>query len=193
MYNILMKLNSVRIVAGQFRGRKVLYSESDGLRPTSDRVRENLFNILQNDIPDAAVLDLFSGTGAFGLEALSRGAAFTVFADKNGECIKNIKQNIDAFKIEANRYSILHSDYIYAVKMLSNKAFDVVYIDPPFDSGLYTDCIAAIIDGGVVDKDGIIVAESNIGKPYDLPDTAEETDLRIYGTVMLRFIKPKTL
>ncbi len=186
-----MKLNSIRVISGEYRGRRILYSESDGLRPTPDRVRENLFNILQGDIPGAAVLDLFSGTGAFGLEALSRGAAYAVFADKSGECIKNIKYNLDSFKIAPDKFQMLHSDCAYALKMLNGRGFDIVFMDPPFESGLYTESISTAIDSGVVDGAGLIVTESPEIKPFDLPENAEVTDERTYGTIMLRFIRPK--
>lgn len=188
-----MKLKSVRIIAGQYRGRRVLYSESDNLRPTPDRVRENLFNILQNHIPGAAVLELFAGTAAFSFEALSRGAAYAVIADKSGECIKNIKQNIDAFKLTADKYNLLHADYLYAVKMLKGKNFDIIFIDPPFESGFYTDCIKAVIDSGVARDGSVIVTESSAEKEFDLPESAECLDIRIYGTVKLQFIAPKAL
>ena len=189
MYNVFVKFKSVRVIAGRDRGRKILYEESAALRPTPDRVRESLFNILQNDIPGAAVLDLFAGTGAFAFEALSRGAAYAVIVDKNGDCVKNIKLNIEAFKIPADKYRVLHSDYAYAVKTLAGQRFDAVFIDPPFEGGLYADCADKLIGSGLIDDGGVIVIEAPADKELNLPETAVVTDTRVYGTVKLVFVK----
>ena len=187
-----MKLKSVRVIAGRDRGRKILYEESADLRPTPDRVRESLFNILQNDIQNAAVLDLFAGTGAFAFEALSRGAGYAVIADKSGDCVKNIKLNIAAFKIPADKYRVLHSDYVYAVKTLAGQRFDVIFTDPPFEGGFYADCVEKVIGGGLIDDGGVIVIETAADKELELPESAVITDTRVYGTVKLMFVKLKT-
>jgi len=184
-----VKQKSLRIIAGRDRGRKIIYEESEGLRPTPDRVRENLFNILQSDIPNAAVLDLFAGTGAFAFEALSRGADNAVIADKSGDCIKNIKRNIDALKTPSIKYRILHSDYSYTIKMLFGQKFDIIYIDPPYNADYYDDCIEKLLGGGLVSDGGFIVAEMPFDKEVNLPQNAVVTDTRAYGSVKLMFIE----
>lgn len=189
LYNIRMKLKSVRIIAGQNRSRKIIYGESGDLRPTPDRVRENLFNILQNEIPNAAVLDLFAGTGAFGFEALSRGADYAVFADKSGDCIASIKRNIEALKIPPGKHRILHSDYLYTVKMLSGQKFDIIFADPPFDSLDYKDMVKALVNADIIDSGSVIIVETAAGTGFEAPDGALITDTRNYGAVKLHFIK----
>lgn len=184
-----MKLGSVRIIAGQNRSRKIIYAESADLRPTPDRVRESLFNILQNDIPGAAVLDLFAGTGAFGFEALSRGAEYAVFADKSGDCIGNIKKNTEALKIPAAKYRILHSDYLYTIKMLSGQKFDIIFADPPFGAIDYREMTDALIGNGVVDENGVIAVETPIETEFEAPKGALITDTREYGNIKLYFVQ----
>ena len=183
-----MKRGSVRVIAGMYRGRKIFYGESGELRPTPDRVRENLFNILQHDIPGARVLDLFAGTGAFGIEALSRGAEYAVFTDKSGDRIKSIKQNLDAFNVPAGKYRAAHSDYAYALKAMARERFDIMFADPPFDSDFYGDCIKMLVEGPASDG-GVIVVETAADKVIVLPENAAVTDERVYGSIKLLFLQ----
>jgi 16S rRNA (guanine966-N2)-methyltransferase len=131
--------NQLRVIGGQWRGRKLNFADGEGLRPTMDRVRETLFNWLQADIVGARCLDLFSGSGALGLEALSRYAAEVVMIDKNPQAIRMIRQNLELLAVE--NAQLIQSD---AKKYLQNQLadpsehnkFDIVFLDPPFNQHL---------------------------------------------------------
>ncbi len=147
------KANQLRIIAGQWRGRKLSFADGEGLRPTMDRVRETLFNWLQNEIAGARCLDLFSGSGALGLEALSRYAGEVVMIDKNPQAVRMIRTNLEL--LSADNAQILQMDarsYLDSLYALSQAAkgsslqaakgstppqlFDIVFLDPPFNKQL---------------------------------------------------------
>lgn len=139
--------NQLRIIGGEWRGRKLSFLDLPGLRPTSDRVRETLFNWLQSDIAGANCLDLYAGSGALGFEALSRGAEHVVFVDSHVKVIEQIKQNAQRLLIKKERVDFLVSDaHVYLEKisasavvsaMASTKAcIDLVFLDPPFHQNL---------------------------------------------------------
>ncbi len=122
--------NEVRIIGGQWRGRKLSFPDGEGLRPTMDRVRETLFNWLQRDIADARCLDLFSGSGALGFEALSRFAAEVVMLDKNPQAIKMIRNNLSL--LNAHNAQPLQIDARAYLQQANIGQFDIVFLDPPF-------------------------------------------------------------
>ena len=124
----------MRIVAGKWRGRRIEAPSGDDVRPTLDRVREAWMSILQTDIPDARVLDLFAGSGALGLEALSRGAASVTLVEKSVKSIRVMESNIDALGA-ADVATINRGDAILFAKGLSQGDFDVAFADPPYDGG----------------------------------------------------------
>jgi len=119
---------TVRIIGGRFRGKKLTFPLKETLRPTQDRVRETLFNWLMNDIVDANCLDVFAGTGALGLEALSRGARHVTFIDSDSAAINTLKKNAGTFN--ADHLTFIRTNYKEA--LLSQAPFDIVFIDPPF-------------------------------------------------------------
>ena len=125
--------NRVRIIGGQYRRRLLDFPDADGLRPTPDRVRETLFNWLGQDLPGWTCLDLFAGSGALGFEAASRGAARVVMIERDAKAIRALEHN--RATLEANQLDILRVD---ALTWLANnrETFDLIFIDPPFDSGL---------------------------------------------------------
>ena len=141
--------NQLRIIGGQWRGRKLAFADGEGLRPTMDRVRETLFNWLQADIAGARCLDLFTGSGALGLEALSRYASEVVMVDKNPQAIWMIRQNLELLKVEnAQLIKMDARDYLSSFlqstessllqtaegsNFPSSKTFDIVFLDPPFN------------------------------------------------------------
>lgn len=137
--------NTLRIIGGQWRGRKLRFADGEGLRPTADRVRETLFNWLQPVIAGARCLDLFSGSGALGLEALSRGAAEVVFVDTNPKAINSLKQNLELLGAEGAK--VVRGD---ALKFLEGTAqpFDVVFLDPPFRRELLQPALQKLATGG---------------------------------------------
>jgi len=131
-------LNQLRIIGGQWRGRKLNFADGEGLRPTMDRVRETLFNWLQGEIAGARCLDLFTGSGALGLEALSRYAGEVVMIDKNPQAIRMIRHNLELLGVDNAR--LLHGDaqdYLCSLLQTSEgSTFDIVFLDPPFNKQL---------------------------------------------------------
>jgi len=124
----------MRIISGEFRGRLLDCPAGDHVRPTSDRVRENLFNLLSNHLhfQDLAVADLFCGSGALGAESLSRGAAYSVFVDNHPASVKTAEQNLIRLKIEKNRYDLVRSDAIRWAGSYSGRDIGVIFADPPY-------------------------------------------------------------
>ena len=173
----------MRIIAGDFRGR-ALASVGKGdagahLRPTTDRVRESLFNVLTHTgmIPDGRVLDLFAGTGALGLEALSRGASCVAFVDDGRVSTGLIRKNIGITKSQ-DRTSLIKRD---ALKLGPNPdaPYDLIFLDPPYGKGLGGKALEAAAAGGWIDDDALIVWEENT--PMDAPEGYQLRDSRKYG------------
>lgn len=138
--------NSLRIVAGQWRGRKLSFPPIDGLRPTPDRVRETLFNWLQNHIREAKVLDLFSGSGALGLEALSRGAKSATFVEQNKQAAKSIQQHLQS--LGCDNAQVINADVLTTLKAIPTQSHEVVLLDPPFRQNLLAPCIELLEQQG---------------------------------------------
>lgn len=141
----------MRVISGKSRGKKLVSLEGDNTRPTLDRVKEALFNKIQFDIQDAIVLDLFAGSGALGIEALSRGAKQVVFCDKVPETIKVIKQNV-ANTNNLDKSIIINKDCNEVLDKLSNqnKKFDIVFLDPPYKTNLAIESLQKIIMGNLL-------------------------------------------
>ena len=156
----------MRIIAGDYKGRKLETPRDNDIRPTTDKVKEAMFSILIPYLEDAYCCDLFAGTGSLGLEALSRGARFCQFSDKEREAVSIIKTNID--KCNAKEYSrLLHGDYMKALKKLEEKV-DVFFVDPPYKENLYIKCLTAIDTLDLLNDDGIIIVEHE--KSESMPD-----------------------
>ncbi len=150
--------NQLRIIAGQWGGRKVDFPDLLGLRPTSDRIRETLFNWLQADMIGARCLDLFAGSGALGIEALSRGAGDVVMVDNTQAAISKIKQNLTMLKDENGQ--ALRSDALVYVVRDDIEPFDIVFLDPPFTSGLLEKSIEVLSGGNCLKVGTLIYIES---------------------------------
>ena len=136
--------NRLRIIGGQWRGRKLDFPDIEGLRPTPDRVRETLFNWLQADIHGARCLDLFAGSGALGLEALSRGASRTVLVDNSATVVRQLEQNL--VTLHCDNAKVVHlSAEDFLKRGPGDSRYDVVFLDPPFGKGLISIC-AQLLD-----------------------------------------------
>lgn len=149
----------MRITGGIFGGRNLLVPGTSDIRPTQDRVREALFSILQTVVPGAGVLDLFAGTGAFALEALSRGAARATMVEKNPRHAEMIRKNLAALKADA---TVLVQDAYLYLDTFSGPGFDLVFADPPYALGAekgYAGVLATLKTRGVVKPEGLFVAE----------------------------------
>lgn len=148
---------SVRIIGGQYRGKILHFPAIEGLRPTSDRIRETLFNWLMHDIRNARCLDLFAGSGALGFEAYSRGARMVVFVEHMRQPYLNIKQLITAF--DATNLSVIHTAANNYLKSASEQ-YDIVFIDPPFAHPELFECIHAFEQSPLLADNGLMYLES---------------------------------
>ena len=149
--------NELRIIGGQWRGRKLKFPDGEGLRPTMDRVRETLFNWLQADIADARCLDLFSGSGALGFEALSRSAAQVVMVDNNSQAIKMIRSNLVLLK--ADNAQAVQMDAAAYLQQKNIGPFDIVFLDPPFNKYLVEKFCQLLHQSGSLSEQAVIYIE----------------------------------
>ncbi len=133
----------MRIIAGKYRGHQLVAFKADHIRPTTDRVKETLFNKLQFDIGDAKVADLFCGTGNLGIEALSREASFCTFVEKNPKSLTITRQNLEKLKVPAGSYKIVNMDVISFLKAYTGETFDIIFADPPFTEKMAHDVMEA--------------------------------------------------
>lgn len=156
----------MRVIAGKYKGRKLNPPADHAIRPTSDKTKEALFSILQPWVPDSRVLDLFAGSGALGIEALSRGAAECIFADVSKAAAALIRDNLDHCKV-TEKIGIRTGDYRRVLSLLEGQ-FDIILLDPPYRKGLLEDAVERICENGLLAEDGVLVCEH--GKDVDLPD-----------------------
>jgi 16S rRNA (guanine966-N2)-methyltransferase len=179
----------MRIIAGRYGSRKLKTLDGLDTRPTSDKIRGAVFNILTQKIPGAMVLDLFAGCGAVGLEAVSRGARFAVLNDISQRSIDVIQDNIDALGA-GEEIGVMGEDAFDAVGILagSGMAFDIIYLDPPYDSQFYEQIIRRIRECGILALGGVIVCEHRKGSSFDLPFDYRIYDRRIYGKSAVSFV-----
>lgn len=157
--------NRLRIIAGEWRGRKVPFADAEGLRPTPDRVRETLFNWLAPVIEGARCLDLFAGSGALGLEALSRGAADVVMLDRHPQVIKQLQANLALLATE--RATAIHSEALNYLQHSPPRRFDVVFLDPPYRQDLLAPCCALLAQRGWLAEAARVYLE--IESEHELP------------------------
>ena len=167
----------MRVIAG--RARRLNLKTTPGLdtRPTSDKVKETLFNILDPYLPGCSFLDLFSGSGAIGIEALSRGASFCVFVDNDKKAVQCIEDNLEFTRLKEDA-AVLHKNVLGAIKSLSLKkeVFDFVYMDPPYKAALENETLFALSKSGIINEDSVIIVEASkmtgtgflTGLPYEI-------------------------
>ncbi len=165
----------MRIISGKMRGLKLNSPKDDSVRPTTDRVKESLFNVISPYVYDANVLDLFAGSGALGIECLSRGATKCTFVDNSRDSITIIKSNISKAKFEDSS-EVLNMDYKEVIKKMSIKSekFDIIFLDPPYYKDMFEEAIQKISESDILNEEGIIIVEHDyklkikgqIGKLY---------------------------
>lgn len=183
----------MRIISGTARGTKLFTLDGENTRPTLDRVKEPLFNILNFDLTDSVVLDLFAGSGALGLEALSRGAKMAIFCEKNFDAAKVVQRNIE--KTRFNEKSLLiKNDFEKALKQIANDniKLDIIFLDPPYKTDFVFKSIELIIQNNLLNSDGVIVIETDeIDRIQSglLNLGIMASDVRKYGRVYLLFIR----
>ncbi len=180
------------IIGGEARGRRLFAPSGNDTRPTSDRTRESLFNILSFDIPDSVVLDLFGGTGALALEALSRGASFACISDKSPQAVKMIERNAEVVlgRDKSQRISIVSADYKKAISLFRGRKFDIVFLDPPYAmEQSYQDAVSKLIEYDMLSKDALIIMERIKTAKIVLPSALEIFDTRDYRDTVIDFVR----
>jgi 16S rRNA (guanine966-N2)-methyltransferase len=180
----------MRIVGGRFRGHALSSPRSDAIRPTSDRLRETIFNVLahayEDPVTDARVLDLFAGTGAMGLEALSRGARFALFVDEGAQARGIIRENIEALGLGGSA-RLFRRDATRMGDIGPIEPFSLLFCDPPYDRDLAPRALAACRAGGWLAPDALVVVEESQGAGVALPDGFDEIERRDYGETSVVF------
>lgn len=185
----------MRVINGKARGTKLNSIDDIATRPTLDRVKESLFNIIQNKIPDSIILDLFAGSGAIGIECISRGAHQVYFCEKSHIASKMIYQNLEKTRF-LNESIIIEKDYKECLKILKEKniSFDIIYVDPPYRQDLAIDSVKRILSLDLLKKEGTIIIETD-DEARELDELKqielEASDLRKYGRVSLIFLNRK--
>ncbi|MBQ4347930.1 MAG: 16S rRNA (guanine(966)-N(2))-methyltransferase RsmD, partial [Firmicutes bacterium] len=181
--------SDVRIITGSARGLKHTAPKALNTRPTTDRIKENLFNILAPDIPESRFLDIFCGSGAIAAEALSRGAAEAFLIDSSSESIEVSEKNIRAARLE-KRARIIKSDAVSALFALARegRSFDIIFMDPPYKKGLIPPCLKALLKGGLIAPEGLIVAEHGADDGFEVPTGLKIYREKEYKTTVLTFL-----
>ncbi len=176
----------MRVIAGQAKGKKLVQVPGKGTRPITDRVKEAVFNILVHDLPDSHFLDLFAGTGAVGIEALSRGAAQAVFVEKTAQAVKTIRDNLERTGLAAQA-TVLHQDAFKFVPATQTR-FEIIYVAPPQYKKLWSKALLTLDEYPILSPSGVIVVQifPKEFEPLAL-DHYVLTDRRRYGSTMLCF------
>ena len=168
----------MRVITGKARGVALKTPEGMATRPTTDRVKEALFSIIQFDIPCKKILDLFAGTGQLGIEALSREAASAVFVDEREDACRLVRENLKRTRLEANA-RVIRSDYMAFLRTCKEK-FDIIFLDPPYAEVFLENALKMITEIDILQSGGIIVTERPVGKDllFGFPGFSRSKDYR---------------
>lgn len=186
------KTGELRLIAGQWRGRKLPILTTEGLRPTTDRVRETLFNWLQFDIQGAQVADLFAGSGSLGFEAASRGAQQVTLIEMDKAAARQLNQNVS--RLSAPQINVIQQsalDWLNAESTQPTK-LDIVFIDPPFNKSLVSPTLEALKRGGWLHSDSLIYVESEHNLPPEVFNDFDILREKHHGQVSFRLLTPST-
>ncbi len=181
----------MRIISGKYKGLNLVSFKADHIRPTTDRVKESQFNIIQNNLDGARILDLFAGTGNLGIEAISRGAREVVFVEQNRKSIAIIEANIKKLKI-TEPYKIIAKDVIAFLESYAGEPFDVIFADPPFTEKMAHDVMVASAQSKIWHEGSLLTIES--GRKEKIEEdygTVSRYDVREFGDKYLSFFKLK--
>ncbi len=182
----------MRVISGKHRGRILHEFKGKDIRPTSDRAKEAIFSILQNDIVGASFLDLFAGTGSVGIEAISRGAERVVFCDKEKFSCDLCKANLKMLNIEAE---VLLTPALFALNRFITRKdkFDVIFLDPPYKTKLGIDAVEIVDKNQLITEDGMLIFEYAEGEKHDFSklEYIEEVSQRKYGKAVFSFFQYK--
>ncbi len=150
----------MRIISGTARGTKLYTLDNEMTRPTLDRVKESIFNIIQSQVINSIVLDLFSGSGAIGLEAASRGAKKVILCDKSNDAIKIINKNIEKTHLK-EKTTVYNNDYKDCLKRIKKNTLDLIYLDPPYNTDMVMEALKEIINLKIAKKESLVIIETD--------------------------------
>jgi 16S rRNA (guanine966-N2)-methyltransferase len=183
----------MRVVGGRLRGRALAAPKTPAIRPTADRLRESLFNILVhgygNPVDGARVLDLFAGTGALGIEAISRGAAFVLFVDDSTEARALLRGNVETLGL-GGVTRVFRRDATKLGPAHPVEPFSLVFVDPPYGCWLAEKALAGARDGGWLQPDGLVVVEEAVAAKFAPPEGYNELERRAYDDTEFIFLRP---
>ena len=177
----------MKIISGKYKGRNLDGHNLDGTRPTMERVKESLFAIIQNHLDNAIVLDLFSGSGNLGIEALSEGASFAYLVDFNKKAAITIKNNLN--NIGINEAEVINLDYKKALNYLKDKKMDLIFLDPPYKTDYIEQSIKLIDEYNMLIEDGLIICENDSLDKIVYPENYEVVKDRKYGDKWVVILK----
>lgn len=180
----------MRVISGSARGTKLYTLEGEQTRPTLDRVKESIFNIIQNKVREAVVLDLFAGSGAISIEFASRGAEKIIACDKSKDTINIITKNIEKTHMN-DQVKVYNLDYLECLKRVKDFKFDIIYLDPPYKTDYAVKAIKEIINLNIKKDTGMIIVETddqNVIKEIE-KENIQILDIRKYGRAIIAFLK----
>ena len=175
----------MRVIAGSLKGRRLVCPKGDAIRPTTDKVKEAMFGALQFYLPDTFVLDAFAGSGALGIEAISRGAAHADFVELSAEHIKTLRQNLEPVPKES--YTVFKGDVIKLMPRLNK--YDLVLLDPPYDADIYESFLISADKVGILKDGSRVVMECRAAFDFILPPKYNLTRKKNYGDISLWFME----
>ncbi len=179
----------MRVISGSARGRKLLSLEGEARRPTTDRVKESMFNLCMDYVRDAKVLDLFAGSGALGIEALSRGAEKCTFAENAPAALEIVRKNLENTRL-SEKADIYRGDALSFLDKTS-ETYSLIFLDPPYDGGFYAPVLSKLKAKGILCTDGILVMEMRADMEFSLPEGFSVLKERTYGKIKIVLIKPR--
>lgn len=182
----------MRIIAGEYGGRRFTGKLPKGVRPTMDAMKESIFNMLMNyiDLGDIQVADFFAGSGALGFEAISRGAVFCRFVEKNPKVAGQIKKAAQVFDIPKDRFAVTQADVVKILSTVDEK-YDLIFADPPYHYNLLNQIISNIYENNKLNNNGIIVFEHDVNEKLLLPDEFELLRSKKFGSSVVEIVTYK--
>ena len=177
----------MKIAGGNLKNHPLTTSRGTRTRPTSEKLRQTVFDICQNHINNADFLDLFAGSGAMGIEALSRGAGSATFIENNRLALKAINENLNRLNLWS-RSKVISKDVVKSLKRLAGQSFDLIYVDPPYEDDLYEDSLHSIDSNLLLRRDGILFVEARVLKKFNLKTLALKKTRKIGSTNLFEFI-----
>jgi 16S rRNA (guanine966-N2)-methyltransferase len=182
----------MRIIGGEFKSRLIMMPKGVDIRPTQDKVRQAIFNLL-SDVNGKRVLELFAGSGALGIEAISRGASHAVFVDNNFRCTETIRKNLQSLRIDVNYYDIIRANALSALPGIAKdeKRFDLVFMDPPYHLGMAKKCLINVDSYDILAPNSLVIVEhfKKDSLEADLKSIIPEKERRYGDTVITIFRK----